>query len=74
MTKPVFEIKDWTLCKSETQSPRGLYATHLNCVKTNGFVKDTSLAWLEEESPKCWICGNKVPDEIQALMYLHEWK
>ena len=75
MTNPVFEINDWALCKSQTTSPRGLYAKHLNCAKnkTSAAIKDCELAWLEEESPKCYICGIKVPDEIQTLMYLHEW-
>ena len=84
MTNPVFELNDWVLCKSQTKSPRRLYAKHLNCIKEGEVVgktrengtrinQDTEHAWLEEEPPVCYNCNNAVPDEIQTLMYLHEW-
>ncbi len=42
------------------------YATHLDCKSDH--KQDDS--WLSTESPKCWYCHERIPDEVQALMIL----
>ncbi len=78
MIKPVFELKDWTIARLD--EPRGvpgldLFANHYTCTQPIMYSDSTrnEVSWLSHEPPVCWACEAPVPDEIQALLKLHEW-
>jgi len=79
MIKSLFELDGWALYKSSTEiSSINMYGVHLTCRPSNpeGMNKNfpmSDFSWLPEEPPKCWNCNIEVPDEIQAIMHLHEW-
>ena len=74
----VFKLDDWSVCRlPEEQTIQGvdLFANHEPCHSSIKYTDDThnDISWLVNEDPKCWMCKCPVPDEIQAIIHLHEW-
>ena len=79
----VLTLNDWSICRPPTR----LYlvdcvcsfAHHIICGTRKDLHHPESLAakvsWLAGDAePKCWCCHAVVPEEIQALINLQEWK
>ena len=66
----LFKLKGWEIRNNENEELHNVKVTghHLNCSSKN----QAEVSWFANEPPTCWNCESKVPDEIQALMYLHE--
>ncbi len=81
MTREViFTLGDWSVCKMIEVNYKmiNVFAHHTTCKEIkvgNDPDKDASeISWLVVDiDPICYACYFSVPDEIQALMQLHEW-
>ena len=82
ISPPLLELGDWGIFKAhpkEAVSNVGLYAIHLTCLGdlAHEYLNDQNaidnVSWIRGEAGGCWNCKNPVPDEIQALMTLHDW-
>ena len=78
MTEHLFTHKDWAIAKFlDPKTIPGLdcFAAHISCEKPKMYSDNTKneVSWLVHEPPHCWACNESVPDEIQALLRLHEW-
>ena len=81
--KMVFELGDWAIYMSDEKDngvKAHVYCVHLGCrsdhlPKKNGVVEHSAefSSWLATEPPWCWNCEIQIPEEIQALVVLHEW-
>ena len=81
---PLFELGDWSICKAseeDVENGTNLYGIHLTCKQETGqeymkdYTQNDNVSWLTGENPaNCWNCNTDVPEEIQALMHLHEWE
>ncbi len=78
----LFRLHGWTICRLpdyHTIRDRMLFVHHNVCKKTIRFGPDAipptknEISWLKGEPPMCWTCTEIIPEEIQALMNLHEW-
>ena len=74
----LFKINDWTICKLPDDHiirDLALFVHHAVCPNTRVRDEDAKneISWLRGELPLCWTCNTPIPDEIQALMHLHEW-
>lgn len=78
MINLVFKLDDWSVCRLTGEQRIygvGLFAMHKSCTSSIKYTNAThnDISWLVHEAPKCWMCKCPVPDEIQALIHLHEW-
>ena len=76
----VFTLNGWVICRlPDSHHIRDLkvFVHHKTCQQTRKNERDPTtkneISWLRGEIPVCWTCTDVIPDEIQALIYLHEW-
>ena len=55
----------------------GVYGTHTECTKESGSDGEKytygEYCWYPNEHPVCMVCGEAVPEPIQALIQLKGW-
>ncbi len=69
----LMEIGEWCITRSH-DADLGVFADHLGCNDPDEApveVGDLSWAWYDKQ-PICFYCNTPVPDEIQALVWLHK--
>jgi len=78
ITEHLFTHNNWAIVRfldPKTIPGLDVFATHITCEKPKMYNDNTKneVSWLGHEPPVCWACNVSVPDEIQALLHLHEW-
>ena len=64
----ILVVGDWHIVENVYGT---VYASHMTCsAASERGLEGHRDSWLLRESPKCWYCMIKVPDEVQALMIL----
>ena len=77
----VFRLNGWTICRLPDYHPirgRNVFVHHNTCQQkktrhTLDAGTKNEISWLKGEPPECWTCDEVIPEEIQALIHLHEW-
>ena len=80
MKKTLLEFEAWSVCESDDKFPEALievYAHHKSCRDKNNL--EASWSWEFDDGvgrngyEACWACEERVPDDVIALVVLHNW-
>ena len=84
MKKTLLEFEAWSVCETDDEAHIGtlgkeVYAEHFRDCEDEADPDSASWGWefddqLNDEGREvCWKCGSVVPEEVVALVQLHNW-
>ena len=85
MKRTLLEFEAWSVCESDDDTHHGpksneVFAEHFrDCEAPEADVNTASWSWEFDDPPNddgkeiCWRCGGGVPEEVVALVQLHNW-
>jgi len=81
--RTLVEFAAWSVCETddgEWSDKRGpeVYAEHFRDCQEDTDPDASSWSWEFDDKPDngrniCWKCGGEVPEEVVALIQLHNW-
>ena len=80
--KTLIRFKDWSVCQSDDRLGGGryeVYAEHVTCSQADATDPEAAWSWEFRDGVRrngyeaCWECEAKVPNDVIALVVLHNW-